>query len=256
MTAPVYLALGDSMSIDVYPILDLRERGRIAGDAEPAAGAASLLHRNHHELWPEFQGRDLVTRDPGLRLVDMCMDGATIIHTADFQLPHVGEELDDGVRVVTLTAGGNDLLGGIMGGLDGMERVTGDSIRLYRELVERIADRFPAATFLLTTVYDPTDGTGQLPGLSDLVGRLPMELLDAFNNAVRDLAAENDRCLLADVHAHFLGHGIPAPADERWYWDASPIEPAARGASEIRRVWLDALGGSSRDGGENPGKET
>lgn len=241
MTAATYLALGDSMSIDLYPVLDLRGRGRIAGEAEPAVGAASLLHRNHDDLWPEFRGRDLVTRDPALRLVDMCMDGATIIHTADFQLPYVGEELEESVRVVTLTAGGNDLLGGIMGGMEGMGRVTEESIRRYRELVERIVERFRRATLLLTTVYDPTDGTGQLPGLSELVGRLPMELLDAFNDAVRELAAGTDRCLLADAHAHFLGHGIPAPAEERWYWDASPIEPTARGASEIRRVWLDAL---------------
>ena len=243
MTAPVYLALGDSMSIDLYPVLDLRERGRTSTDASPAAGAASLLHHNDDELWPEFRGRDLVAGHPQLRLMDMCMDGATIVHTADFQLPRVEAGVEEAVRVVTVTAGGNDLLGGIMEGLDDLERTTETSIRLYRELVERIAERFPAARLLLTTVYDPTDGTGQLPGLSDLVGRLPMELLDAFNDAVRALAAGTERCLLADVHAHFLGHGIPAPADERWYWDASPIEPAGRGASEIRRVWLDALGG-------------
>lgn len=241
MSAPVYLALGDSMSIDLYPVLDLRDRERIPRDASPAAGAASLLHQNDDELWPEFRDRDLATRQPRLRILDACMDGATIGHTADFQLPDIGEQLDSAVRVVTLTAGGNDLLGGVYYDIGGLGRVVEESIRGYGDLVERIARRFPAAAIVLTTVYDPTDGTGNLPGLSELVGELPLELLDTFNDAVRELAARVDRCLLADVHHHFLGHGLQAAEQERWYWNTSLIEPGARGASEIRRVWLEAL---------------
>jgi hypothetical protein len=47
--------------------------------------------------------------------------------------------------------------------------------------------------------------------------------------------------VLADVHRHFLGHGVTAPEDQRWYWRRNLIEPNARGASEIRRVWWEAL---------------
>jgi len=36
-----------------------------------------------------------------------------------------------------------------------------------------LRDEFPAATLLLTTVYDPTDGSGLLPDLSERCGRLP-----------------------------------------------------------------------------------
>jgi hypothetical protein len=46
---------------------------------------------------------------------------------------------------------------------------------------------------------------------------------------------------IADVHEHFLGHGASAPEEERWYWRRSLVEPNAMGASEIRRVWRDAL---------------
>jgi hypothetical protein len=28
---------------------------------------------------------------------------------------------------------------------------------------------------------------------------------------------------------------------DRWYWRRNMIEPNARGASEMRRVWLEAL---------------
>ena len=32
-----------------------------------------------------------------------------------------------------------------------------------------------------------------------------------------------------------------APDRERWYWSRNLIEPNARGASEIRRVWWETL---------------
>ena len=46
---------------------------------------------------------------------------------------------------------------------------------------------------------------------------------------------------LADVYAHFLGHGASVPQADRWYWSRSLVEPNAQGAHEIRRVWRDAL---------------
>jgi hypothetical protein len=58
---------------------------------------------------------------------------------------------------------------------------------------------------------------------------------------VRVLARESGRILLADVHRHFLGHGATAAEPDRWYWKRNPIEPNARGASEIRRVWLETM---------------
>jgi lysophospholipase L1-like esterase len=241
MTAPFYVALGDSMSIDLYPCLDLQGRGRIGVGDAPGLGAASLFHRNLADFWPDFDGRDLESREPGIEKLDLCVDGATIGHTAAFQLPRVSSEAREGARVVTVTAGGNDLLAGLYHGLDGLPGALRHAIEGYHELVGAVAEQFHSATLILTTVYDPTDGTGELPGVSEQLGALPMELLETFNDVVRDLARDTPGARLADVHRHFLGHGLTAPAADRWYWDVSPIEPAARGASEIRRVWLEAL---------------
>lgn len=242
-----YVALGDSMSIDLYPRLDLQGQGRVAptdvagSGGAPGVGAASLFHRNHDELWPDFGDRDLATREPGIRKLDACVDGATIGHTASLQLPQIAPEVRESARVVTLTAGGNDLLGGLFDGIAGLEGATRDAIAGYESLVALTASSFPSATLILTTVYDPTDGTGILPGLSDESDPLPMELLERFNDAVRSLTTRTPRAVLGDVHRHFLGHGLTAPAADMWYWAPSPIEPGARGASEMRRVWLDAL---------------
>ena len=229
------------MSIDLYPLLELRERGVVSPGAAVAAGAASLLHENDDALWPEFAGRDLSHRLPGIERLDVTADGAVIESVLATQLSRVPPVVGEAARVVTLTAGGNDLLGGLFGGLDGLAAATDRAIERYGALVAILVKRFPDATLLLTTVYDPTDGSGLLPGASEVLGRLPMELLDRFNQAVRDQAGRHPHAVVADVHAVFLGHGLSAPPGERWYWEPSPIEPGARGASEIRRVWLDAL---------------
>lgn len=211
-------------------------------------GAASLLFENDDERWPAFEGRDLSSRIPDLETTDLCQDGATLRWVVGLQLPRIPDDLE-GPVLVTLTAGGNDLLhlleagppstdDPVIGGgpvdaddvADGLERVVG---RLREELEE--------PTVVVGTVYDPSDGTGELPGGGIVEGGL--EMLHDFNERVRALGQRND-VRVADIHDHFLGHGLeePDPA-ERWYWPHSIIEPSARGASEVRRLFLEAVDG-------------
>ncbi len=107
-------------------------------------------------------------------------------------------------------------------------------------MVADLRARFPAATILVGTVYDPSDGTGDL---GDGVAR-PRELdaLAAFNRRVEAIA-RGTHASVVPIHDRFLGHGLtePDPA-ARWYWRHLVIEPSARGASEVRRLWLEALG--------------
>jgi lysophospholipase L1-like esterase len=232
-----YVALGDSMSIDRYP--DLDHAGRHTRRLTVRGlGAASLLARNDDHVWPEFAGRDLVTRFPGIECRFLAADGAT---TEDV----LGSQIDelDGVdakaeALVTLTAGGNDLLS-LLGAAEG----TGDAgvARLLRNLaaiVDAVRDRLPRALILMANVYDPTDGTGDLDG--HRLRPQEMRWLRDGNAGVGRLCAERG-ARLVDVHGHFAGHGRSAPAAERWYWTESIIEPGAFGASEIRRLWLSAL---------------
>jgi lysophospholipase L1-like esterase len=247
-----YIALGDSMSIDLYPALDVGEaavavhleRQAQAGGIAPL-GAASLLHRNEDERWPEFAGRDLASHFTGIGFDNFTSDGATVGEVFATQLPELPER-DDSV-LVTLTVGGNDLLSAFANrqgsrGRDLMGRIVRDIVRAHGELVDTIVRELPNATIVLTTVYDPTDGTGQAPGLFEGSGVLPLEHLETLNDHVRRTAAGTPGARLADVHRHFVGHGVTAPEAERYYWRRSLIEPSALGASEIRRVWLDALG--------------
>jgi lysophospholipase L1-like esterase len=252
-----YVALGDSMSIDRYPSIELSSDGsdflpsnrdpelpelRLSSRlAELPVGAASLLFRNHDDLWPEFESRDLVSMSPGIRALNLATDGAIIPDVVRTQLPSVEE--NERETLVTLTVGGNDLLLAFSDSRSrgDMQRAVRGIIDEYEVCVGLIRRTVPRALLVLTTVYDPSDGTGRIPGFYEADPPLPLEFLSEVNGAIARLAGRRGYGVLADVHAHFLGHGATAEPGERWYWATSMIEPGARGASEIRRVWLDAL---------------
>ncbi len=234
----LYVALGDSMSTDHYPTCDVRKLDVPPSRLDPI-GAASLLYRNDDGMWPEFQGQDLESHSPGADFLNLAEDGAMIDDVATEELARLGHDHDEPDILLTLNAGGNDLLDALTAGRR-LETVVTRIMRRYSDLVDTVREELPHATLVLTTVYDPTDGTGKLPGLEDR-GRLPLEQLERFNELVRKTAQQDHGLVLADVHEHFIGHGQQAPDGQRWYWRRNAIEPNARGASEIRRVWWQVL---------------
>lgn len=243
-----YIALGDSMSIDLYPALDAGEADvavALEWDARAGAvaplGAASLFHRNVDERYPEFEGRDLVSRYGEIGFLNVSEDGATIGDVFGSQLPQLAESEED--SLVTLTIGGNDLLSAFANRPDAslLRHVVKDIADAYEFLVDSLVRVRPNAALLLATVYDPSDDTRRIPGVYDTSGALPLESLHDLNDRIRGIARGLPNARVADVHRHFLGHGVTAPPAERWYWKRSWIEPSAAGASEIRRLWLDAV---------------
>lgn len=241
-----YVALGDSMSIDLYPALDLGQTDvAVALERDPSAGrvaplgAASLLFQNVDDLWPEDAGNDLSSRYPRLEFENYASDGATIGEVFGEQLPRLEESPEP--ALVTLTIGGNDLLNAYGSRPRLLERIGADIAEAYDLLLDSIRRCLPNGTLVVATVYDPSDRTGKIPGVYDDAGPLPLEVLDRFNDHVRALGRGTPNVLLADVYARFLGHGVSVSEKDRWYWSRSLIEPNARGANEIRHAWLDAL---------------
>ncbi len=242
------------MSIDLYPALDAGEVDVAvalewdarAGTVAPL-GAASLLHRNVDDHYPEFIGRDLTSRFPDIGLQNVAEDGATIGDVFGSQLPQLAES--DEPTILTLSIGGNDLISAFA------NRPVASLLRLivkdigdgYELLVESLRRARPNATLVLTTVYDPSDDTRKIPGVFDDAGKLPLESLHDLNDRIRGVASMTPRAVVADAYRHFLGHGMTAAAADRWYWKRSWIEPNAAGASEIRRLWLDALDAMTED---------
>jgi hypothetical protein len=142
-----------------------------------------------------------------------------------------------------MTVGGNDLLSAFANRprRSLLESIARDVAEAYEFLLDSVRRARPNALILLTTIYDPSDRLGRIPGVLEEAGALPLPVLDALNDRIRTLAAGTPGARLADVYAHFLGHGASVPQEDRWYWSRSLVEPNARGAHEIRRVWRDAL---------------
>ncbi len=218
------------MSIDDY-----------AGGA--GRGAASLLHRNRDADFPGWAGRDLAAT--GLSLQILARDGATTADVLQRQLPL----LEGPLAVVTLTMGGNDLLdayGDSTAARTAIARVTTFGEEILARLNEASGG---GCRIVVTTVYDPSDGTGTA-GADGMVWPWPdgPMLVQALNTALAEMAGHHG-AVVADVHSRFLGHGtatgdpsqvLARPAN-RDLWYCGMIEPNAWGAHEIRRTWWEAL---------------
>lgn len=223
-----FVAIGDSMSIDDY-----------AGG--PGRGAASLLHRNRDGDFPDWAGRDLATAGIGVQI--LARDGATASDVLLYQLPRIAQT----PALVTITMGGNDLMvayGNTQAAEAAIAEVaaTGEAILTRLAAVTRDGGRI-----VLTTVYDPSDGTGQIPTAGLFWPEGPA-IVRALNAELAGLAQRHG-AVVADVHARFLGHGSttgdPAQPDarpsNRQLWYCGMIEPNAWGAHEIRTTWWQAL---------------
>ncbi len=235
-----YVALGDSISIDLY-----------AGG--PGRGGASLLARNRDDDFPDWRGRDLATTRPELGFGLLAADGGTTASLLDVQLPRL-EASGVVPRIVTLTVGGNDVLGAYGDTARALEIVATVRTRVGRALERLRALVPPGDPIVLGTVYDPSDGTSEawrvgLPPWPDVAAVL------AELNATLCAVAGEHGAAVADIHGRFLGHGLHAgdpgqgaarPGD-RALWYCNIIEPNAWGAGAVRAAFWAALheGGGS-----------
>lgn len=233
-TTPTYVALGDSISIDEY-----------AGG--PGRGGASLFARNRDIDFPDWRGRDLQSLLPGLRWHMLATDGGTTQTLLGSQLPARGR-LGVAPAVVTLTVGGNDVLSAYGDTRYALRIVPVVRDRVARALFQLGRLSRPGASVIVGTVYDPSDGTAD----ASRVGLPPwpgvVEVLDRLNAALREVSAEHG-VQVAEIHRHFLGHGVSAgnPAQpeprpgSRELWYCHVIEPNAWGADGVRAAFWEAL---------------
>jgi lysophospholipase L1-like esterase len=232
--ASAYVALGDSISIDLY-----------AGG--PGRGGASLLARNRDEDFPDWRNRDLATTRPELGFALLAADGATTASVLDVQLGRLAS-LAAVPRIVTLTVGGNDVLGAYGDTRLALEIVGVVGTRVGQAL-DRIREVVPACDpVIVGTVYDPSDGSSEawrvgLPPWPDVA-----DVLVELNATLKAVATEH-AAVVADVHQRFLGHGLRAgnPAQpkarprDRTLWYCNIIEPNAWGADAVRAAFWAAL---------------
>jgi lysophospholipase L1-like esterase len=238
----VYAALGDSISIDEY-----------AGG--PGLGGASLFAHNRDDTFPQWRERDLAALYSDLRYHLLAVDGGTTETLLHHQLPQL-ERLGITPAIVTITVGGNDLLGAYAD-TPRARQVIGIVRRRVDEALHRLQPlmRAPGDPIIVGTIYDPSDGTADaarvgLPPWPDVV-----DLLAELNAELRSVVAEHG-ARVADIHRRFLGHGLlrgnpaqtcPRPAD-RELWYCNVIEPNAWGAGSVRAAFWEAFGADHESG--------
>ena len=122
-----------------------------------------------------------------------------------------------------------------------LKQAFGVSVRSFNGELNKGFSRDGFSLVLLTTIYDPSDRTGRIPGVLEDVGVLPLPVLEGLNAHIVRVSEGVPGTAVADVYRHFIGHGASAEPDDRWYWRRSLVEPNAVGAHEIRRVWREAL---------------
>jgi hypothetical protein len=131
--------------------------------------------------------------------------------------------VEGGRAIALLTIGGNDLLNGLAGD-------QGSGMIAFRAALDRFLRELPIRPVLVGNVYDPTFGDDARNFLAvDAV--LARANLARMNAVLAEIAVRYGK--LADLHAHFL-RGGPT-------WFTRTVEPSLIGASEVRRVFLDAL---------------
>ncbi len=231
-----YIALGDSISIDLYPALDLDQ------PENTPIGASALLYKNQAKFWPQFEGLDLSTIYPGIEFVNLTEDGATTWDLLDGDyLNHIEKYFDSRV-LITVTLGGNDALRLLSIDSDQPTKLTSEAANIadrYRQVLSQLGEKFSDATMLLNSIYDPSDESGLMPHYPGFADKLPF--LKYVNEQIESCHARDNHHLFANIHDYFLGHGVTAEADQCWYWQGNPIEPSALGASELRGLWLQTL---------------
>ena len=178
----------------------------------------TLLVRNNDHLFPEFKGRDLLSRGPA-QLDHRALDGAT---TDDLpgQLEALAATPAQGATVALLTIGGNDMLQEIMFGHD-------PNVAAFASGLDFFLTMLPIRPVLIGNVYDPTfgDDSRNFLGVDPALAR---GFHDQFNEVIAQAAARYGN--LIDLHGHFL------TGDPTWF--THTIEPSLIGASEIRRCFL------------------
>jgi lysophospholipase L1-like esterase len=209
-----FLALGDSIISDCFP--------------GPGLGVASLLHKNREDRFPAWVGKDLQSLWPGIQRLGFTRTGVTL-EELEAQLKVLPAQA--GCRVGLLSVGGNDLMN------LGRAPRSGDPWfdqfeQRYGAFWTTLQRRFPSSCWLACNVYDPSDGSGQLPGWAARGNPARPELLGSLE-LLNGIIARVSGAHQVDVHAACLGHGW---SRQKPLWFQMDIEPTVEGASQIRSL--------------------
>lgn len=197
---------------------------------------------------------------PDLTVVRKAISGSTSFDLWS-QIPRKPYDANT-LGVVVMSSGGNDLIhnyGRTPPSDHAMYGATWDQAQAWLpgytarldDAVTRLEKLFPGGFHLfLATIYDPTDGVGDIASAGLPAWPDGLKLLTAYNQLITACAAKHPQIHLVDMCALFRGHGIhctdkshPAyHADDPHYWYFRNLEdPNDRGYDALRRLFLNEM---------------
>jgi lysophospholipase L1-like esterase len=190
---------------------------------------------------------------PGVQFRDLAESGATSADAAARVRGAVGGlPAVDGDVLVLVNVGGNDFNDEIAVMIS--PELTAQAAAELRDNLADVVGELRGkygerAVFLIDDIHDPTDGTGSVPpqfdeGFCSTLANPVLQPaaaqalinLGTFNQAIADEASQLGAHLVP-LHDHFLGHGMNAPAGQRWISDDC-AHPTSDGHGHLRAlVW-------------------
>lgn len=242
----VMLGLGDSVT-DGY--------GSTPGHAyfQLLAGAA--------DSGADMQGCDLAHVFPHLSCINRSVSGSTSFEVVE-QMEKLRPFPADTLGVVVITTGGNDLIHNYGRSPANEHAMYGAVWMQAQPWIRAFADRLDAivakagtlfpggAQIFMATIFDPTDGIGDIAAAGLPAWPDGLRILAAYNQEIAACAGRHAQVHIIGVHDAFLGHGIHCAqfwrssyhADDHGYWFYENLEdPDDRGYDAIRRLFLLAM---------------
>jgi lysophospholipase L1-like esterase len=248
-----YVTLGDSIS------------------AEPGYGQApfywALLQKNDDTMYPDWHGKDLTTLNGGVAptFVGGAIGGSVAgpypgsaagTPTLDAQVASLPATLA-GPVLVTITIGGNDMVGSFVDILQGTDQ--GDRMDFQQYIDTAMSaltmpGRFGAGVDVYVfqaDIYDPSDGTGDFAaqGCPFPFSLIPEESTTTFfanwNDVVHTEVAKYPNAFWAPMHDTFKGHGLSKTGTASWFnWSGFDcLHPNAKGHNAIREMFWNMITG-------------
>jgi lysophospholipase L1-like esterase len=263
----------DSQQEDATPAIPLDELHVIGfGDSvttgycsSPGKSYFELLLDNDDDAYPAFAGRDLRSRFAAVTDNNKALDGATSCDFSDGGIRAVLQADPDTSKptVLLVTLGGNDLIHDY--GCGNPHECAAycadleDATVWAQGFKERMLGFFRAADeeidgelfVFIGTIYDPTDGIGDIENASIPLPPWPdgLEVLELYNRTIADIASQVGATLV-DVHAAMLGHGLHYndeshpryDATDPSYWYCANLEdPNDKGYAAIREAFWTSV---------------
>ncbi|HPO16597.1 MAG TPA: SGNH/GDSL hydrolase family protein [Candidatus Hydrogenedentes bacterium] len=243
------------------PVILLGIGGNITNGYGAPKGKAFFdwLYANPPDEYPDMQGICLKSVLPKLKCFNVSISGTNSIQHEKVEVQSLQPFPKEIFGIVVMTTGGYDLHhwhgkkspeeGAVYGATLEQAKpwITNFEQRL-EQMIENITKLFPGGCHVfLGTIYDPSDG-GNNPWWTGLrPWKDSAEIIDAYNEIIRQHGEKHSNVTVVDIHKAFLGHGVRCaqfwratyhPEDPHYWYYGNIEDPNERGYDAIRRLFL------------------